>query len=57
MGGNVWEWTSTLRRNGVVALSCGGAWDSGNPGQLQAECRSWLDPKRQADHLGFRCAR
>jgi formylglycine-generating enzyme required for sulfatase activity len=57
MGGNVWEWTSTLRRDGVVALSCGGAWDSGNPGQLQAECRSWLDPKRQADYLGFRCAR
>jgi serine/threonine-protein kinase len=57
MAGNVWEWTSSLYREGGRALVVrGGSW-SDDHGDARCACRDVNDPESRGSALGFRCAR
>ena len=51
--GNVWEWTRTTERHGVILK--GGSWLSRNPANLRAAARLVGDPEHGRTDYGFRC--
>ena len=58
LAGNVWEWTSSLNREGQVErVMRGGGWSYQGPEVVSAGYRAWSIPAQRDPGIGFRCAR
>jgi formylglycine-generating enzyme required for sulfatase activity len=51
--GNVWEWTSTVRRNDRVFM--GGAWNEKTTRKLAHDSSNHNSPSSHFEDVGFRC--
>lgn len=54
MVGNVFEVTTSIHRDGVGRLSCGGSWKSDRV-YFRTPCRIRLHPMSRGEEYGFRC--
>jgi len=56
LGGNVWEWTTTVLENQDEAVVCGGSFD--NPYRaVQASSKGTYRRSGTSNVIGFRCAK
>lgn len=56
MMGNVWQWTSTCRKdNCTKRMLCGGSWNH-RPQDMRAGMCNWFDTNKRMRYLGFRPA-